>query len=215
ERVTNFLNLAPATVREFQAAVSQGVFNPRNPAALETALFTMLVASPSVSELTLTYGVETGFDAEGAIQLSPGGRGQLTVARTPSIAPGEKERLGVRHVLQKGNEFVADVRVLNSGASMPGMSTEGSPEDPTKHPTFVTPARKEFFGRLLWSDLHWSQLDAGLPPAERRGGGSGGQGGRGAGGKILRGVRGGVVAGAREQAGGPKTTPPGQPPPPP
>ncbi len=60
ERVTNFLNLAPATVREFQTAVSQGVFDPRDPAALQTALFTILVSSPSVSELTLTYGVGNG-----------------------------------------------------------------------------------------------------------------------------------------------------------
>src|SRR5262249_41362237 len=102
ERVTNFLNLAPATVREFQGAVSQGVFNPRDPAILETALFTMLVASPSVSELTLTYGVEAGFDADGGILLTPEGRGQVTVARTPPFASGEPERLGARHVLQPG-----------------------------------------------------------------------------------------------------------------
>ena len=31
--------------------------------------------------------------------------------------------------------------------------------DLTTHLTFATPANKEFQGELLWSDLHWSELD--------------------------------------------------------
>ncbi len=114
ERVSNFLNLAPATVREFQAAVSQGVFNPRDPAALETALFSILVSSPSVSELTLTYGAEAGFDNDGRIILADDGRGQWTVARTPPVTPGGPERLGSRHVRKVGDAFTADVRALGA-----------------------------------------------------------------------------------------------------
>ena len=36
------------------------------------------------------------------------------------------------------------------------------------HPTFTTPAREDFSGQLLWSDLHWSQLDVELPESQRR-----------------------------------------------
>ncbi len=210
ERVTSFLNLAPATVREFQNAVSQGVFDPRDSAALERALFTILVSSPSVSELTLTYGQEAGFDDEGRIRLAEQGRGQLTVARTAPATDGGAERLGSRHVIQRGDAFTVDVRALGGGDGMPGMSTEGPLEDPTTHPTFVTPSKKEFFGRLLWSDLHWSQLDAALPRKERRVEVSVQQVVQDAAGKFLGVLRVGLLAGQLDEAVRIKLTPEGQ-----
>jgi adenylate cyclase len=214
ERVTNFLNLAPATVREFQAAVSQGVFDPRNSSALETALFSILVSSPSVSELTLTYGVEEGFDADGRILLAEEGRGQWTVARAPAPAAGGSERLGSRHVRKQGDGYTVAIHALGAFgdaiAEMPGMSKDRPLEDPTIHPTFVTPAKKEFFGRMLWSDLHWSQLDAGLPRKERRVEVSVQQGVNDAAGKFLGVLRVGLLAGQLDTAVRIKLTPAGQ-----
>ena len=210
ERVTNFLDLAPAAVREFQSAVSLGIFDPRDPAALETALFSILVSSPSVSELTLTYGVETGFDADGQIMLAPQGRGQWTVARTPPSTSGGPERLGSRHVHKQGDAFAVDVHTLGPGGEMPGMSQGGPLEYPTTHPTFITPATKEFFGNLLWSDLHWSQLDAALPRAERRVEVSVQQVVQDAAGKFLGVLRVGLLAGQLDKAVRIKLTPEGQ-----
>src|SRR5262249_28331911 len=35
-------------------------------------------------------------------------------------------------------------------------------------PTFQTPASKNLYGQLLWSDLHWAQVDESMPEPDRR-----------------------------------------------
>ena len=43
-----------------------------------------------------------------------------------------------------------------------------SGDEATKHRTYQTLSRPRFRGEIIWSDLHFSQLDTDLPPEERR-----------------------------------------------
>jgi len=168
-RVTNFLSRAPETARQFQLELNRGLLDGRDPLAVESALFSLLLSNRDIGELTFTYGQKTGFDADRMLQLAATPRGQISVVRG-SIGQDE-ERWWSRHIKQEGGGFVSDRRELESSARFTTLplhrETRANIPDPTAHPTFSTPARQDFFGQLLWSDLHWSQLDAELPPSQR------------------------------------------------
>lgn len=166
ERITQFLNEAPETTWQFQREVEQGLLDPHDAHSIEPALVSLLLADNDLGELTFTYGDEQGFDANGDVKLAAEPRGQWSVIRL-----GEN-RERCRHVYQEHGVFVADRRDLDAKttlASVPWMrEAAGNLPDPTTHPTFTTPARQDFHGRPVWSDLHWSQLDADRPEAQRR-----------------------------------------------
>ncbi|HTG52972.1 MAG TPA: adenylate/guanylate cyclase domain-containing protein [Candidatus Tectomicrobia bacterium] len=170
QRVTTFLSRAPETARQFQWELNRGLLDARDHLALEAALFGLLLSNRDTSELTFTYGEKTGFDADGALQLAATPRGQISVVRS-SIGQDD-ERWWSRHIKQEAGGFVSDRRELESSARFSALPLHREARtdipDPTAHPTFTTPARQDFFGQLLWSDLHWSQLDAELPPWQRR-----------------------------------------------
>jgi len=169
ERVTNFLSIAPNTVAAFQREIKLGLVDPNDPRAVESALFTLLLAKSDVGEITLTHGKQTGFDENGVIQLAATPRWQLSVVRSTDEKGGE--HLWSRYIHQENAGFVADRRILepNSalGASSTSRETGGTVSDPTSHLTFTTPASRDFYGQLLWSDLHWSQLGANQPQEHR------------------------------------------------
>ena len=170
ERVTNLLSKAPAAVQQFQREVNGGLVDARDLLAIEPALFTLLLSDRDIGEVTLTYGDKIGFDEDGALQLAARSRGQLSVVHTPNTK-GE-DQFWSRHIHEEGDAFVADRRELEPTprfATLPSRRESGAPiPDPTLHPTFTTPAREDFSGQLLWSDLHWSQLDVELPESQRR-----------------------------------------------
>ena len=170
ERVTNLLSKAPAAVQQFQREVNGGLVDARDLLAIEPALFTLLLSDRDIGEVTLTYGDKIGFDEDGALQLAARSRGQLSVVHTPNTK-GE-DQFWSRHIHEEVDGFVADRRELEPTprfATLPSRRESGAPiPDPTLHPTFTTPAREDFSGRLLWSDLHWSQLDVELPESQRR-----------------------------------------------
>ena len=134
-------------------------------------MFALLLANGDLGELTFTYGEAEGYDENGEVKLAAEPRGQWSVMRTHT-GPNREEHLWSRHLHQEGGGFVADRRDVGGEAqfaSAPWVrETGGNLPDPTAHPTFTTPARKDFEGRPVWSDLHWSQLDADLPEAQRR-----------------------------------------------
>ncbi|MBA3960418.1 MAG: hypothetical protein H0X40_00755 [Chthoniobacterales bacterium] len=170
ERVAGFLAKAPAAAAQFQEETDRGLVNAGDPLAVESALFVLLLSTPDISEATFTYGKQMGFDQNGLLQLAPAPRGQVSVVRASSSK--DDDRFWSRQLQQENGAFVADRRELNAGSSFSTAplrreSGEKIP-DPTAHATFITPARKDFSGQLLWSDLHWSQLDAALPEAQRR-----------------------------------------------
>jgi adenylate cyclase len=168
-RVTGFLAEAPARVRQFQSEIASGLVDARDPAALEAALFALLLSDRNLGELSLTYGEMTGFDPGGEILLADAPRGEFSVSR--GLAGGG-EQLWSRHVHREGGAFVADRREFRPGTPLEKLAVArektGALSDPTEHPTFKTPASKDFQGQLLPSDLHWSQLDAELPEPKRR-----------------------------------------------
>jgi adenylate cyclase len=165
-RVSAFLGEAPSAVGQFQKALRDGLANPRDPASVETALFAMLLANDHFGELTFTYAGQAGFDKDGWIELDDSPRGQVSVIRTePSTG---EERLVSRHVHQQGGEFVLERWERGDPAHLQKRQAEGGVSDPTTHPTFTTPAKSEFRGESVWSDLHWSQLDTDKPEGEGR-----------------------------------------------
>jgi class 3 adenylate cyclase len=170
ERVTSFLSKAPDTVSAFQQQIKLGLVNPSDPQAVESALFALLLAKSEVSEITLTHGEKIGFNEEGAIQLARVPRWQLSAVRSTDNKEGA-EHFWSRYVRQEDGAFVAYRRTLQPGWNLigPPASREVSTtvSDPTSHLTFTTPASRDFQGRLLWSDLHWSQLDANQPQEQR------------------------------------------------
>ena len=169
ERVITFLSKAPDTVAAFQRQIKLGLIDPSDAKAVESALFALLLAESDVGEITLTHGEQTGFNEDGAIQLAATPRWQLSVVRSTDEKDGEY--LWSRHVYQENATFVADRRILerNSTLGAPSISPESGTlvSDPTLHLTFTTPASRDFYGQLLWSDLHWSQLGANQPQDRR------------------------------------------------
>ncbi len=170
ERVTSFLAKAPDAVEQFQREIDQGLMDARNLQAIEPALLALLLSTRDITEITLTYGKKMGFDEEGALQLAATPRGQMCAMRASSDK--EEDRFWSRHIYQENGAFVADRRECETtsrfSAVPPRRESGAVISDPTLHATFSTPARRNFSGRLLWSDLHWSQLDADLPETQRR-----------------------------------------------
>ncbi|HWX17363.1 MAG TPA: hypothetical protein VNY07_12320 [Chthoniobacterales bacterium] len=170
ERVASFLSKAPEAAQQFQLELNRGLVDGRDLLAIESAQFVLLLSNRDISEVTFTYAVQTGFDVNGNIQLAASPRGQISVMR--GTDDRGQERWWSRHVRQEGERFAAESRELESSARFSALPLrrEGTTDipDPTSHPTFMTPTSQNFFGQLLWSDLHWSQLDAQLPATQRR-----------------------------------------------
>jgi adenylate cyclase len=168
-RVTDFLAEAPARVRQFQEEIVGLVADPRDPAELEPALVALLLSDRDLGEVAFTFGEAAGFDRDGDLLLADAPRGELAAER---VAADGGERLFTRHVHREGGRFVADRREFHAGAPLRASAAvrEGpaSVPDPTADPTFRTPARREFQGQIVPSDLHWLPLDAGSPEAQRR-----------------------------------------------
>ena len=67
--------------------------------AVEPALFGLLLSNRDISELTFTYGKQTGFDEDGELQLAATPRGQISVVR--SLTTKSEDRFWSRHILGK------------------------------------------------------------------------------------------------------------------
>jgi adenylate cyclase len=166
ERVVRFLAAAPDTVAALQEQIKLGLVDANDSKAVETALFTLLLSKKQIGEISLTRADQIGFDENGAAQLAARPRWQISVVRSET-ANGE-EQLWSRHVYPENSGFVAERQTLEpaSSATMPP-PTKVTAMDPTTHLTFATPANREFQGELLWSDLHWSELDTARPEEAR------------------------------------------------
>jgi adenylate cyclase len=165
ERVTAFLAKAPEAVQQFQGALTRGLCDPHDLQEVERTLLALLPSNPEVGELTFTYGTKLGFDEKGEIQLAPTPRGQMSLVRS-------EEKLWSRHVHLENGAVVADRRDIDAKSRLADLPLRREPsaaiDDPTTHLTFTTPTSRDFYGRLLPSELHYSQLDADLPESQRR-----------------------------------------------
>lgn len=165
ERVARLLATAPDTVAALQEQVRLGLTDINDPKAVETALFTLLLAEKQIGEISFTRADQTGFDENGAAELAPRPRWQISVVRSEST--NGAEQLWSRHVYPENSGFVAERQSLDPSSAATPPPTKVAAMDPTTHLTFATPANKEFQGELLWSDLHWSELDTAPRDGER------------------------------------------------
>ena len=169
ERVAQDLKGAEDAIRDFEAEVRTGILHADDPLAVESALFATLLRHSDLAEATLTYGSMLGYGPDGTVRLAETGQGQVSLERSRR---GDPIGPTTRHIHLVNGRFVVDVRKRASGWGLldaPLQRLDGPPLDsPTRHLTFQTPASAQFRGRLLWSDLHPSQLDANLPENERR-----------------------------------------------
>jgi adenylate cyclase len=161
-RVTDYLNEAPMAVAHFEKQVGYGLVDPRDGGSVQAGLLSLLLANGHISEATFTFGRSTGFDGEGNILLDRTSEGQVTVFRT----------VEGNHIARKVTRFDGTRFVAATGRASRHELAVKDPEiptvDPTTHLTFQVPASRDVGGRLLWTDLHWSQLDEALPKEQRR-----------------------------------------------
>lgn len=165
KRVTDYLNEAPAAVGHFEKQLAYGLVDPRNSDSIRAELLSLLLGNKNISETSFTYTDGAGFDSDGNLRINRASAGQVTVSRS-----SEAGQFVSKHTWFDGAQFVSESTVLKgaSGEGPAPVAREAPAMDPTAHPTFRTPARKDFYGKLLWTDLHWSQLDEALPEDKRR-----------------------------------------------
>lgn len=158
-RVIEYLGEAPLAVDHFQQQVRYNLIQPRNPDSAESALLSLLLANKNISEATLTYA----YDKRSGVSAGQGAVGQVTVLRSSSNG----EFLFRRSWFDHGKFWC---RSSKRGIGVKGAAFEPpvSVSDPTLDPTFENPASPEFYGQLLWTDLHWAQIDELLPETERQ-----------------------------------------------
>jgi adenylate cyclase len=166
DRVNAHLAPAEQSLEALERDIRSGTVDASDRRSLEAALFSHVLNTPNLAELTLTRARRAGFADDGAIVLEPAGREQISVYR---VLEGGADRLVTRVVSQAGAEWNVAVRDRRAGSGLldtPMTSTKSAAADPTEHPTFATPASRALYGEVVWSDLHWSELDK--DPAHRR-----------------------------------------------
>jgi adenylate cyclase len=135
--------------------LAAGVVRPGDPSSLEAGLLRPLLDEPHLAEVALTRGRTASRPPD-----------QLSVFRLPTGG------IDTRATHEEHGRFVSDRRHRGPGETRldgaPFVREAGTFEDPTRHATFETTASPENAGRLLWSDLHYTALDAHLPESERR-----------------------------------------------
>jgi adenylate cyclase len=152
-RVREHLAKAEDAQRDIETQIHSGVLPRGDLLALEAALFARLAHHPQLSELTLTYAVPKGRGEEGEMLFEPQGRWQISVFR-------EAEKITTQKLLKDGEAYVLETRTRNSHAFDANWhrDTHRTFADPASHLTFTTPVHADFYGRSLWSDLHWSEF---------------------------------------------------------
>jgi adenylate cyclase len=160
-RVTRYLDQAPAAVDHFEDQIHYGVIDFSKKASVQQGLLSLLLANENISEATLTYADSEGFASNGDRRIDSTTAGQIAIVRK---ADGHFVR---RLTWFDSGKFVAVSDLLMPDSPAQPMPTSIVP-DPTQHLTFQTAARQQIHGALISTDLHWAQLDEGLPESQRR-----------------------------------------------
>ena len=158
-RVGVFLSQATLTADDIEIAFKQELISQRNLERLESAIVAKLIERPGLAEISITFAKRSGKDKSDRIVLAEEGRESLNVYRLP----GAPARLLSWHVFKEKELFVSERHqwLLNGGfGSAPWVRDAGATRgDPTDDPTFATPASSAFYGKALWSDLHYAHVD--------------------------------------------------------
>jgi adenylate cyclase len=166
-RVQASLSEASDVLEAIARDATHAAMDTADPALIEARLFSAVDNAPHVADVTLTHAEAHGFDPQGDLRLAPDGRWQVSVYRASTRRDGP---ILTRTVKMDGQRFVAQRRDRAPNASLLAAPfvPEGDAPDPTAHDTFGLPASKSFYGKAIWSDLHYSELDKALPSADRR-----------------------------------------------
>lgn len=168
ERVTDYLHEAPQALEHFAKQVQFRLVDPKSAASIRPALLSLLLANENISEATFTFAESTGTNAAGDLQLKQSTVGQVAIFRSTDGA------FVIKRTWREDEKFVSESTTLRGleSESVATAQRDPSAPNPTDHATFQSPASKENYSdhqaRLLWTDLHWSQLDAALPEERRR-----------------------------------------------
>ncbi|MDP9149475.1 MAG: hypothetical protein M3O36_05990 [Myxococcota bacterium] len=166
-RLTSELDVARRALDDIERSVRFGTLAEDDQAAVEARLFSEMLDLPALSDVAFTRATPIGYDAEGYPLLAAADRWQVSVYRR-SAEPDSA--LATRRIRMTGAHFLAEVRARPKGGELHAgdFAREGGAPDPTAHATFQTTAARRNTGRALWSDLHFSELDAALPASARR-----------------------------------------------
>jgi adenylate cyclase len=171
EQLATDLGAAAMALEDVERAIRYAGLDPDDPAAVESRLFSELLDHPTLSDLSMTHAVLVGRESNGEARVARERRWQVSAFRVsaePASAIGTA-RTFVR-TPERGPAFVTvtshyePLAPLSSGAVV--RTAEAS--DPTEHPTFATTVEAANYGRAIWSDLSYSEIDAALPRLERR-----------------------------------------------
>ncbi|MCE9591527.1 MAG: adenylate/guanylate cyclase domain-containing protein [Planctomycetes bacterium] len=170
-RVETRLRSAEVEIDRFTTRFRASLIDTGDPAAVEAAFYAEFLGREKLDELSFTWASSIGYDDGGDIMLAPGRRGQISVYRAPGgNARGDALTLFTRLITIPDSGPVLQCRKRPPGGGLLSAPLEReleTPSDPTQHLTFKTPARRDFRGRLLWSDLHWSEQSAHMPESGR------------------------------------------------
>ncbi|MEO7435124.1 MAG: adenylate/guanylate cyclase domain-containing protein, partial [Candidatus Binatia bacterium] len=172
ERIDEHLGEAERLVAVLDAQAALGIVTTET---AETVVLGALGGHPHVTDVTLTYGQGIGtwdhdeppHDA-GDLRLAPTGAGQVSGSRPTA---GQAGAVLIRRLGPTTEGWHATATwVMPDGARVldPPNAVRDATTDPTTHPTFTVPARPEFRGRALWSDLAFYEPDSARPEADRR-----------------------------------------------
>jgi len=155
ETVRATLADAQRVLEAVEAQVQAGIIQPSDPVSLEGGLLAPLLDHPLLTEIALTRDARSG----------PAAARQVSVFRDGGA-------LHTRRTFAHGDHFWSERRWRPPGesalAAVPFVREADRVDDPAAHATFETLAMPVNRGRLIWSDLHYSELDSHLPEDRRR-----------------------------------------------
>ena len=111
EKVTSYFNQAQQIENSFQSEIKHQVFNPKDPIAVETTLFALLLTNDNLSEISFIYGEKIGNDPEGNILLALTDRGEISLFRRSSEKASPIDTL---YTHQEKGQWVIESRVRSA-----------------------------------------------------------------------------------------------------
>jgi adenylate cyclase len=154
-RVHTELQVASHEIDDVERAIQAGALDVDDPEAVEARLFSEILDHPTLSDVTLTRQTDGAF------------MWQVLVFRPTAEGGGEVWTRRIRG----GRERVSEIRRRPRGGALrsaPFVREEGAADDPTKHDTYAASLEPKNYGRAIWSDLSYSELDRARPESERR-----------------------------------------------
>lgn len=155
-RVQAELQIASREIDDLERAIQTGALRAADADAVEARLFSEVLDHPTLSDVTLTR------QSGGVFAW------QVTVFRASAAADAA---IWTRRARREDGELVSELRRRPPRGpllSAPFVREAGPVADPTRDDTYVYSLKPGNYGRAIWSDLSYSELDKALPAEQRR-----------------------------------------------